>query len=283
MSLKPTGNLKKRAARRAWGIRAYVGGNGQGKSLAATWDLLPSLEAGRHVLSTERLLDYNNPRDCEDDACIWPEHPNHRQAHPLWVPFTAWQQFLDFRDGDVFIDEVAGVASSRESSSLPFQVARDMQQLRRRNVTLSWTAPAWARADKIMRECTQLVIECRGKFGTKAYDKEQQLAWPDRRLFRWNAFDAVEFEAWSAGTKDRAEKLNTDWCWRPGHVAESAYDTRAHVSSLSWASDTGRCLACGGRKTAPRCTCPDHAQAEATESRSAARSGHFHLPGNDPE
>lgn len=268
------GSVRKRAARRAWGIRAYVGGNGHGKSLAMVHDTLPSLAAGRRVLSTVRLLDWQNPRPCEDDSCLWPEHPDHGAAHPLWVPFTEWGQFLAFRDGDVLLDEVAGVASSRESSSLPFQVARDLQQLRRRNVVLSWTAPAWTRADRIIRECTQLVVECRGRMSRTVTDSDLQLAWPDRRLFRWTGFDAVAFDAWTQGTKDRAEVLNGEWFWRSGTTeAERAYSTRDHVASLGWAGAAGICLGCGGRRAVPRCSCPGHGADSSGAGKPSAAGG----------
>src|SRR5438105_3161500 len=58
-------NSKKRARRRAYPIHAYVGANGGGKSAGMVWDTLPSLDAGRSVLSTVGLLDYANPRPCE--------------------------------------------------------------------------------------------------------------------------------------------------------------------------------------------------------------------------
>ncbi len=63
-------NVEKRARRRAYGISAYVGANGGGKTACMVWDCLPSLEAGRPVLSTVRILDYENPRECDDLDCM---------------------------------------------------------------------------------------------------------------------------------------------------------------------------------------------------------------------
>ena len=102
----------KRLLRRGYPIHAYLGtGNGSGKTLLMVHDSLPSLEAGRPVLSTVRLLDYKNPRQCDDPTCTFPGHPNHQAAHPLYIPFKDYQQLLDARDCDVLMDEVTGVAS----------------------------------------------------------------------------------------------------------------------------------------------------------------------------
>ena len=50
-----------RDARRGLPIHAYVGPNGGGKSLAMVNDTIPSLDAGRPVLSTVRLIDWRAP------------------------------------------------------------------------------------------------------------------------------------------------------------------------------------------------------------------------------
>ena len=165
---------QKRARRRVWPIHGYVGANGGGKTVSMVWDTLPSLESGRPVLSTVRLLDYGNPRECEgcndeshlrpvfgpvilrdetyvelerlatergvspSDVPEWdvPTHDRngfpirdvvdwvtHRAAHPLYVPFTDWEQLLNAKSCDILMDEVTGVGSSRESHAMPAPVA----------------------------------------------------------------------------------------------------------------------------------------------------------------
>ena len=87
-----------RDRRRSYPIHMYVGRNGAGKSLAAVYDTLPDLEAGRPCLSTVRLLDYKNPRPCDDPTCEDATHDSenvHAAAHPLYVPFTQWGQLLE--------------------------------------------------------------------------------------------------------------------------------------------------------------------------------------------
>jgi len=58
-----------RARRRMYPIHFYVGRNGAGKSLAAVYDTMPDLDAGLPCLSTVRLLDFRNPRPCDDPNC----------------------------------------------------------------------------------------------------------------------------------------------------------------------------------------------------------------------
>jgi len=243
------------AVRRGFGIRAYIGPNGHGKSLAMVNDALASLSGGRPVLSNVRLLDYVNPRACDDQACTSTDHDRHQAAHPLFIPLVDFSQLLDATNCDVLLDEITGVASSRESSSLPVQVVNMLVQLRRRDVTLSWTAPAWSRADKVLREVSQVVVECRGYMPVKRLSEDGESMWRDRRLFRWSAYDATAFDEWSAGKRETAHKLVGQWHWRPKGLAHSAYDTFDQVSSLGWAMESGLCMSCGGRRAVPRCEC----------------------------
>lgn len=237
-------NERKAARRRGFGIRAYVGANGGGKSLAAVHDALVAMDSGRHVLSNVRL---------------W--NPETGQPHALWVPLTSFQQLLAARNCDVLLDEVTGVASSRESTALPPQVANLLVQLRRRDITLSWTTPAWARADKILREVTQLVTVCRGFARETTSDGRRE--WRQARLFKWTSFDASSFDEWSSALGDTTRKRHADKVlnqlfWRPDSRAERAYRTYEDVAILGHSlSVGGTCLTCGGRRSVPRCSCSD--------------------------
>lgn len=273
---------KGRMFRRGKAIRAYVGINGSGKTTCAVWDLLPDLDAGRPVLSTARLLDWRNPRPCEETACDWPGHPEHGQAHPAWLPFTEWHQLIGgggypvFRDGSVLLDEVAGVASSRESGSLPFQVARDLQQLRKRRVSLSYTAPSFSRTEKIIRECTRAIVHAKGTLSVRSDDEATDTAWRRNRLTRWRTYDGEAFDAFSnaAITDDRDHRqsmrpkaVHAEFFWIPGSPPAQAFDTFDQVLSLGWANESGMCLECGGRRSVPRCSCGSAGRAgEAADS-----------------
>lgn len=260
--------------RRGYGIRGYVGPNGHGKSLAMVHDIMPSLASGRPVLSNVRLLDWENRRPCDDPACDQEDHDRHYAAHPLYVPLVDYGQLLEWRHGDVLLDEITGIASSREYHGLPVQVVNLLVQLRRRDVTLSWTAPSWARADKVLREVSQIVVECRGYFGEVRQTEDGTAQWRDRRLFRWVTFDATSFDEWSSGKRDKSVKINGEWHRRKRHDSHLAYDTYDQVGALGWAMESGLCIACGGKRSVPRCSCADTRRA-AREGGAAYRAGNL--------
>lgn len=255
---------KGRLLRRGFAIHAYVGPNGHGKTLAMIYDTLPTLlHTNRKVLSTVRLLDFANPQLCRDASCTYPGHPKHWAAHPNYVPFTDYQQLLDAKNCDVLMDEVTGVASSREHAAMPVQVANFLVQLRRRNVRLAWTAPAWGRADLIIREVTQAVTVCQGTMpkNRKPAEGEAPRLWGDRRLFKLQTFDAGLMEDFQVRRSLDLPAIATQYLWRPWGTAQYAYDTLDAVTSLGWAMDSGMCMVCGGRRSVPRCSCERHAPA----------------------
>lgn len=285
-------NTKKRASRRAWPIHGYVGANGGGKSAAMVWDTLPSLLAGRCVLSTVRLLDWENPREC-DGNCDDPSHEQpiyapveadwlvpeserevvghrvHMQAHPGWIKFREWPQILEARGVDVLLDEVTGVASSRESAKMPAPVANALVQLRRSDVVVRWSTPAWTRADIIIRECSQAVTYCRGFMPTLVQDHGADRAWRTRRLFKWKTYDAADFEDFTAGKREQLAPLTVDWHYGPKSPVFSAYDTFDAVASIGSVTETGRCYRCDGTRKAHECVCTDYLEhvAEVKEVR----------------
>lgn len=244
-----------RAQRRGYWLRAYVGANGTGKSAAMVHDIQPSLDMGRMVLSTVTLLDTRadcltckSPSPCGCAAPKLPVHPNFKQ-------FTDYRQLVDpdLEHCDVLMDEITGIASSRESASLPVQVVNFLQQLRRRDITLSWTGVGWGRCDKALREPTQAVTVCRA-FLPKARAESDRL-WKDNRLLMWSTYDAADFEEWTLAKRERLRRACRGVVWRPGSRFEAAYDTLDAVSSLGYASEAGMCMACGGRRAMPKCSC----------------------------
>jgi len=298
---------KKTARRRAFPIIGYTGANGGGKSACMVWDTLPSLQAGRPVLGTVRLLDFDNPRECEDEQCeadprsghyvrSLPEphvvasvfetvkdpservrlmgelgqiSHQHGAAHPLWIPLTDWQQVLDARGVDLLLDEVTGAASSRDSHALPSAIANKLVQLRRNDVVVRWSAPSWARADKIIRECSQAVIYAQGYLAKTVKDEGGTRQWRNRRLFRWQMYDAQLFEDFTIGKREKLQSIGGEWHWGPGSPAFAGYDTFDAVLSVGAVTEAGRCYRCGGSRRAPACKCSDHS---APESLASSRS-----------
>lgn len=238
-----------REARRAVPIHAYVGPNGGGKTLAMVYDTLPSLDAGRPVLSTVHLLD-----------------PEEGGPHPMWRVLDRLVYVLDAEHCDVLADEVTGVASSRSSMSMPVQLQNVLVQLRRRDVVLRWTAPNWSRADVIMREVTKAVTLCNGSFTKRDPDS----AWPTSRLFKWATYDAQAFDEFSLGKAEDLRTVVKQYYWRPGKRAERAYDSKAEVEMIDYVSEAGTCLTCGGTRSRPKCRCErDDAAAERPGGRGA--------------
>lgn len=302
------GYIRKHAdARRAFAIHAYVGGNGSGKSLAMMHDTRASLESGRPVLSTVRLLDYDNPRPCPGgELCDDPLNHDlgvmlpvsggqslddsddeggaelldlserfrtgavHAAAHPLYTKFTDFRQLVTWRAGDVLMDEVVGVASSRESHAIPVQIANFLMQLRRADVLLRWSCINYARADKIIREATQAVTDCTGMAPASSLrDDGTPRLWRDRRLFRWVTFDAFAFDEFSAHKRDTMPTLNGQWFWRPESGVDGMYSTLDSVAALGAATEAGMCMVCGGRRSMPRCSCDTNKGEDETGAHSA--------------
>lgn len=238
--------------RSGFGITGYVGPNGSGKSLTAVFDTMPSLDAGRPVLSTVRLLDYDDPRPCDDPDCDSPSHPDHMAAHPCWIPLRDWSDLLHAEHCDVLLDEVTGVASSRESMQLPGPIANLLVQLRRRDVVMRWTSPSWARADRIIRETTQAAVICKGMFGKRDAGR----VWPSNRLIKTRLLDARDLDELTEHRREATKAMNVSWMLLSRCAATGAYDTLDRVMSIP-SIDGGRCLVCGGRRRVPACTCGD--------------------------
>ena len=263
MRLQDRPGARSRLIRRSSPIRAYLGsGNGSGKSMLMVYDAIPSLDIGRKVLSTVRLLDYRNPRPCDDPMCDFPGHPDHQAAHPNYVPFVNYQQLLDAKNTDILMDEVTGVVNSREYSKLPAAIANKLVQLRRDNCTLSWTATNWSRCDVIVRELTQtatLVLPVLKKRMPVEPGQPPQL-WRSGTLFFARTYDAAlldDFDARGAdmnAMKPKAPQL----FYRPGGLATIAYDTFDPVLALGDSNDLGTCITCGGKRQQQKCSCADH-------------------------
>jgi hypothetical protein len=258
-----TAKVKARSIRRSFEIHGYTGSNGGGKSLAAVYDSLPTLAAGRPIVSTVRILD-----------------PATGEPHPLWIPLDDFRTLLEVEFCDVILDEVTGVASSRDSAGMPSAVLNHLMQLRRRDVSLRWTTPNWKRADTGIREVTRGLTTCVGLVPEPAPKSDDGLdrIWRSRRLFFWRTFDAKDFDEWSTAKERSSSKQHRlkpaarQFVWRgalwkggPSLIAGHAYDTFDQVLSLGVVSDAGLCMDCGGKRTAKRCNCDKLAEGEVID------------------
>lgn len=231
--LLTTGIQKRRSA----SIIGYIGGNGQFKSASMIRDTLPSLALGRRILSTVELRD-----------------PLTGEPHPLYIPFRSWDQLMDFRDGDVLMDEVTGIMDARESG-MPKKVRRILPQMRRANVLIRWSGISWDNADKRLRQVTKAVAMCRGFLPRGENHRESGIAdaislWAPNRLAFVTTYDAQTLQTTEDASmltqettkKRRARVLNRELWWGPGSLTFQAYDTLADVYPI-----TNDCVTCGGR------------------------------------
>jgi hypothetical protein len=268
-------SVRARARRRAFPVHAYIGRNGSGKTLAAVYDTLPDLEAGRPVLATVRLLDYQNPRPCDDKSCTDELHGSvgHYAAHPLWEPFREWTQLLDFQGGAVLMDEVTGIADSSESAqSMPSVVANKLAQLRRDECMVRVTGLNWIRISKRLREACSAVTRCQSFLPTSLTDpfSGEDRIWRPRRLAVWRTYDAqsLPLDDHSDSAYEKAHLLVKGRHWIPDSPAIDAYDTFAPVLRVGTVLDSGRCAYCGGNRRIQECSCPDY-QVRKSEAKAA--------------
>lgn len=258
-------------------IQAFVGPNGGGKTLAAMHKLvLPAWRQGRPVVS---------------NLGLYPERVGFRPE--LAQPLTSWRQIPDLRECVLLLDEITAVLPSRQFSSLPPQLGRVLNQLRKVDVVLGWTAPNWARADVLLREVSQAVTVCRG-FWSDPWEREMfqgrimgrrvrdadgepmryRRGWRPNRVFRWCTYDAIEFDEFTYSRVAKVDAREVQWHWRRWHPAFRAYDTLENVLLLDHLDDVGVCVGCGGSRSRPRCKC-----GPVAEGASAPKAAGAEVPG----
>lgn len=245
---------------RAHPLRFYVGPNGGGKTASAVASVLPSLAAGRRVLSTVRLLDWENPRLCDDPACTCDktDELRHAAAHPYYVPLTSWRQMIDAEHCDILADEISTMLSSRDVGGLPSEIEALLQQCRKPDITFIATAPAWARADKVLREVMRLVVYCKPVRLLSTESDAGDRIWRTNRLFRQSGFDAQDLEAFENGKRENLPMLWQGAWWGPGSVRFAAYDTLESVRLMGARSNRGPCLECGLKRQSASAVCKGH-------------------------
>ena len=228
-------------------IRAFVGLNGGGKTLAAVELVaLRSFAEGRPVVS------------------------NFRIDHPLWRPLTSWRDIGGLRECALILDEINAAAPARSWGALPPELCRTLDQLRKVDVEVCWTAPDWGRADKNLRSVTRRVTTCRGMWADRWLRDERgrrvrddngramryPYRWKPNRLFRWVTYSAEEFDEFTFSAARKLKPIDRQWYYRARHPAHRMYDTLESVALLDHLDFTGVCPICDG--TRKRHTCKGH-------------------------
>jgi hypothetical protein len=251
---------RSRMKRNSSPIRAYVGLNGAGKTLTAVYDTIPYLEAGMKVLSSVRFLDYNNRRLCDDETCVAENHDTHYAAHPNWIPLREFSQILHARNTVIFLDEIQGIMSSRDYSTLPTPILNAIMQQRRNNNVIIYTTPFFGRADKALREVTHTVTLCSPYLSKtkKSEPGQPPILWKIRYAILARTYAAElmdEFDARGADLGNMRPKVFQFYI-RPFNKAQNAYDSYDSVLSIGASDSLGSCMTCGGKRSQSRCSCP---------------------------
>lgn len=251
-------------------IRAFVGPNGSGKTLAAVVGcVVPTLRAGRVVRSNCAI----------DPTAIGCERS-------LYEPIGSVFDMLEMESCLLLLDEITACFPSRSYSSMPVQIQRLLNQLRKQDVDVAWTAPNWSRCDVILREVTQEVTACRGHFPDK-YERDRegvvrdhkgkkvrrQSRWPANRLFRWATYDAIEYDDYQDRRINAIKARRNRWYWRPWHRDQWSYQTLQPVDLLDHLDELGTCLVCGGHRRKRSCTCKPALEQLALEDDRAGSAG----------
>jgi len=257
-------------------IRAFVGRNGGGKSLAMTYLMaMVSWAMGRVVISNFRLY---------PEAVGYPAHLHRMLGESIRAVDPAAEKWLEIpRLGEYFdggrkpkmhpdgglwsltgnqgctllLDEITSVLPARDAVNVPQELQRMLNQFRKPDVWLGWAAPAWERADLMLREVTQTVTECRPFMPAWTQKNIPGQRWPIQRAFQFIDYDAFEYEEFHRKAGDiqkydlRQEGRTILWKPKVRKLVQSAYDTREGVDLLDHIS----CENCGGKRARKVCKC----------------------------
>lgn len=247
--------------RSRYGIHAFIGENGSGKTLLMMRQAARALDRGRTVISTV-------PMYLDKSAGI---------LHPLYVPFDSWKRLEHARDCHIVMDEMTGVANARDSSPLPGEIQLIMNQLRKRKITVLWSSPAFEDSQVQIRRVTRAVTVCNGSWSNRAAYRaaaasgasEFDEAWIPNRLFHARTFrksNTADFSIEKHQMPDVEE-----YYWGPGSGTFDLYDTDEETTRLQETGESGQCLECFGNRRRDECICENYVSRKS--SRDSARKG----------
>lgn len=148
-------------------ITAIVGKPGSGKTLQIVRLAKQFLNKGRDV--------YTNVPMNEDKMKL-------KKKHGKFYYFRSIKEFTYIFDGIVLLDELGGYFDSRDYMKFPPEVRVKLQQYRKDGVDVYYSVQSYSRAEKIIRELTNFVIECHNIFGifwvTEYYPEDYEQVTP---------------------------------------------------------------------------------------------------------
>lgn len=274
----PAHGRKRRRAQSVFAIQAFVGANGGGKSLAIMeLCVVPAWEAGRLVVSNMGLYPeaLGFPGDLYQPLTSWRDivKMGKCQEKDPCEPGACSHSSTNGHGALLVLDEASAVLPSRGSSSVPHQLIRVMNQLRKRDVFCVWSAPAYQRMDLAVRETTQAVTVCTGLFPDvwKRDPTQRKLfprkwrdpdtnepvrferAWAPRRLFSWVTYEAMSYDEFTLGKTAQLRPKARRSYWRTRHSAQLGYGTLEGVEMLDHVDASGACMECGFPKKSKKC------------------------------
>jgi hypothetical protein len=173
---------------------------------------------------------------------------------PQFVPLASLTQLAEAEDCHVLLDEVQGLLSSREYSTLPPEVVTLLLQLRKRRVTLAWTTPTIQRADTVLREITRTVTVCKPLLSVPEPGGWPRLKYGLAKTFEMQAYvDASVGDLRNdKGIPIKPRPLNRQ-IYSPAKL-NVPYDSGEVVLNVAVPS-RGTCLTCGGARRQAPCRC----------------------------
>lgn len=211
-------------------VVGVTGINGAGKTLLAVHDAICDMRNGRPVVSTVAI-----------------QHTDENGVEHHAIPLKSLSQLLDLEDCTVLLDEVATIfPSSGAGSDVPAEVRVLMQTARHRRITIRWTAPAWGRAQKMLREVTQAWVHVQPVGKRRPFAGE---LWPEPL---WSAVTIADARSGKVDElperilKRRILRLRRSLAW-------GAYDTHAETPIIGQPDSGGICVDCGGSRTRAKC------------------------------
>lgn len=214
-------------------IVGFTGVNGAGKTTLAALSAIADMQKGRDVYSTVAI---RSP---------WGDSK----------PILSLRQLLTLRSATLLLDDVSVIFSSRSSQSLPADVVALLQTLRHSDLTVRWTAPAWARCDNLLREVTQALVNVTPIRFPLPWRKSES-PWPTPDLVMAGVLDTSQGATDAMPTKVLRRRMV-----RPTKLASwGTFDTAADTPLLGRHLQGGRCVDCAGTISTP-----PHSQARHEE------------------
>jgi hypothetical protein len=208
-------------------IVGITGPNGSGKTLLVVAEAMHDMANGRAVYSTV---------DISFDGLES-------------IAITSLSQLLTIRDATVVLDEVVSIFDSADpASSLPPEVRLLLSIARHRGLTIRWTAPAWMRAQKRLREVTQAWVS------VQPAGRRGRGLWPEPWVCVVSIWDAKS----SKVDADPTRRLRLRFRRPRRFTSWGAFDTLADVPIVGHLDAGGICVDCGGGRTRPKCTPERH-------------------------